>query len=151
MAIFEDVDLEDNAAHPKEKIASLFRLLYVIGSPLLLKCSNNSNQLGKLPWASPRLEEDCKRRKLHLTGLKLTAQHRGYRLQFAHDHVDWTIEQWRVVLFSDETRICLFWNDRHLFKQGCLQETVEYGSCMFDRRQNEPCVCFSEWKCSTRL
>lgn len=76
------------------------------------------------------------------TGPKLTAAHRRARLQFARDHVDWTIEQWGAVLFSDETRVCLFCNDRRRrvyrrqgerFAQACIQETVEYGggSCMF--------------------
>lgn len=76
------------------------------------------------------------------TGPKLTAEHRRARLQFARDHVNWTLDQWRAVLFSDETRVCLFCNDRRRrvyrrqgerFAQACIQETVEYGggSCMF--------------------
>lgn len=76
------------------------------------------------------------------TGPKLTAAHRRARLQFARDHVNWTLDQWRAVLFSDETRVCLFCNDRRRrvyrkqgerFAQACIQETVEYGggSCMF--------------------
>lgn len=91
------------------------------------------------------------------TGPKLTAQHRRERLQFARDHVNWTLEQWRAVLFSDETRVCLFCNDRRRrvyrrqgerFAQACIEETVEYGggSCMFwggisiDGRTNLVCV-----------
>lgn len=76
------------------------------------------------------------------TGPRLTVEHRRSRLQFARDHVDWTLDQWRTVLFSDETRVCLFCNDRRKrvyrrqgerFAQACIQETVEYGggSCMF--------------------
>lgn len=76
------------------------------------------------------------------TGPKLTAAHRRARLQFARAHVNWTLDQWRAVLFSDETRVCLFCNDRRKrvyrrqgerFAQACIQETVEYGggSCMF--------------------
>lgn len=76
------------------------------------------------------------------TGPKLTAEHRRARLQFAREHVNWTLEQWKAVLFSDETRVCLFCNDRRKrvyrrqgerFAQACIQETVEYGggSCMF--------------------
>lgn len=76
------------------------------------------------------------------TGPKLTAAHRQARLQFAREHVDWTLDQWRAVLFSDETRVSLFCNDRRRrvyrrqgerFAQACIQETVEYGggSCMF--------------------
>lgn len=76
------------------------------------------------------------------TGPKLTAANRQARLQFARAHVNWTQEQWRAVLFSDETRVCLFCNDRRKrvyrrqwerFAQACIQETVEYGGgfCMF--------------------
>lgn len=76
------------------------------------------------------------------TGPKLTTRHRQARLQFAREHVDWSFDQWRAVLFSDETRVCLFCNDRRKrvyrrsgerFAQACIQETVEYGggSCMF--------------------
>ncbi|CAK1587683.1 unnamed protein product [Parnassius mnemosyne] len=75
-------------------------------------------------------------------GPKLTAQHRRDRLEFARNHCEWTLEQWRTVLFSDETRICLFCNDRRRrvyrrqrerFTQPCFEESVEYGggSCMF--------------------
>ncbi|PZC72334.1 hypothetical protein B5X24_HaOG211312 [Helicoverpa armigera] len=91
------------------------------------------------------------------TGPKLTAQHRRDRLQFARDHVDWTINQWRAVLFLEETRVCLFCNDRRRrvyrrqgesFAQACIQETMEYGggSCMFwggmsiDGKTNLVCV-----------
>lgn len=41
------------------------------------------------------------------TGPKLTVAHRRSRLEFAREHVNWTLEDWRSVLFSDETRICL--------------------------------------------
>ncbi|CAH2211127.1 jg3022 [Pararge aegeria aegeria] len=75
-------------------------------------------------------------------GPKLTAQHRRERLQFAREHVNWTLDQWRDVLFSDETRVSLFCNDGRKrvyrirgerFAQACIEETVEYGggSCMF--------------------
>ncbi|XP_045534569.1 uncharacterized protein LOC106711574 [Papilio machaon] len=75
-------------------------------------------------------------------GPKLPAQHRRDRLEFARNHCEWTLEQWRTVLFSDETRVCLFCNDRRRrvyrrqgerFTQPCFEESVEYGggSCMF--------------------
>ena len=35
----------------------------------------------------------------------LTAEHKKRRLQFAKDHVNWTVEQWKSVMFSDETII----------------------------------------------
>ncbi|VVC42504.1 Ribonuclease H-like domain,Transposase, Tc1-like [Cinara cedri] len=76
------------------------------------------------------------------TGPKLTAQHRKERLHFAREHFNWTLDQWKTVLFSDETRVCLYSNDKRRkvyrrqgerFAQACTEETVEYGggSCMF--------------------
>ena len=38
---------------------------------------------------------------------KLHAAHKRNRLQFARQYVDWTMEQWKDVLFSDESRISL--------------------------------------------
>lgn len=75
------------------------------------------------------------------TGPKLTAEHREKRLRFAREHLDWTPEQWDSVLFTDESRMCLFANDRRTrvyrrsgerFAQCCITETVSFGggSCM---------------------
>ena len=33
---------------------------------------------------------------------KLTARHRALRLQFAEHHLDWVIEDWAKVIFSNE-------------------------------------------------
>lgn len=89
-----------------------------------------------------RLREKKIQARRAATGPKLTAEHRRVRLQFARDHVDWTFDQWKSVLFSDETRVCFFCNDRRRrvyrrqgerYSQACFEETVSYrgGSCMF--------------------
>lgn len=83
-----------------------------------------------------RLKEKKITAKRAATSPKLTAQHRRARLQFAREHIHWTLDQWRTVLFSDETRVSLFCNDRRArvyrrqgerFAQACIQETVGYG------------------------
>lgn len=33
------------------------------------------------------------------------------RFQFARDHKDWTLEQWKQVMWSDESRFTLFQSD----------------------------------------
>ena len=41
----------------------------------------------------------------------ISEANRMRRLQFAKDHKDWTVEQWKHVLWSDESRYTLFQND----------------------------------------
>jgi transposase len=41
----------------------------------------------------------------------LTPYHRKLRLEWAKKHKDWTIDKWRHVIFSDETKINLFGSD----------------------------------------
>lgn len=76
------------------------------------------------------------------TGPKLTLAHRRARLRFAQDHRNWTLAQWRSVLFSDETRICLYGNDKRKrvyrrpgerFAECCIEERTSYngGSSIF--------------------
>lgn len=75
-------------------------------------------------------------------GPKLTPAHRRARFRFAQEHVNWTADQWKAVLFSDESRMCLHDNDgrgrvyrrrSERFSQCCITERVAYGggSCMF--------------------
>lgn len=88
------------------------------------------------------IRKRLREKKIAVHRAKLTAQNLRDRLQFACDHIDWTIKQWRTVLVSAETRIWLYYNDRgrrvyrrrgERFAQACVKETVEYegGSCMF--------------------
>nr|CAH7743957.1 unnamed protein product [Callosobruchus chinensis] len=60
------------------------------------------------------------RRRVLASGLRLrrplrvpllTARHRTARLQWARDHQDWLLPQWRNVLFSDESRFGLVGDD----------------------------------------
>lgn len=76
------------------------------------------------------------------TGPLLTARHRALRLRFARDHVNWTVNDWKKVLFSDETRVSLsspdgrerVWRRRgERFAQACFSPRVPFGggSVMF--------------------
>lgn len=60
-------------------------------------------------------------RRLHLANLRarrplrvptLLPRHRAARLQWAREHSGWLLQQWRWVLFTDETRIGLQSDDR---------------------------------------
>lgn len=88
-----------------------------------------------------RLKEVGIQPKRAATGPKLSREHRERRLRFAREHVDWTPDQWRSVLFTDECRVCLFGNDRRKrvyrrtgerYAECCITETVSFGggSCM---------------------
>ena len=56
-------------------------------------------------------ENDLKPRRA-ATGPLLTRRHRRLRLQFAREHLNWQVEDWTRILFSDESRFSLFFNDR---------------------------------------
>jgi transposase len=88
-----------------------------------------------------RLQETNLTPRRPATGPKLTAAHRQTRLRFAREHLNWTLDHWMSLLFSDETRICLNGKDGRgrvyrrpgeRFAQCCIDERVSYGggSCM---------------------
>lgn len=54
-----------------------------------------------------RLREAGLASRRPMTGPLLTREHRRSRLRFALEHRDWTIEDWKRVLFTDETRVSL--------------------------------------------
>lgn len=58
----------------------------------------------------------CKAKKKPL----LTTKHKKDRLKWAKEHKSWSIEQWKQVLFTDESRICLFYGDNcgsHVYRK----------------------------------
>ena len=54
-----------------------------------------------------RLQEANLKSRRPATGQLLTRQHRIARLDFAHQHINWTEEQWGNILFTDESRFSL--------------------------------------------
>lgn len=61
-----------------------------------------------------RLREDNIRARVPARAPLLTRQHRVARLTFARDHMNWDIADWQNVMFSDESRFCLYTNDRRM-------------------------------------
>lgn len=59
-----------------------------------------------------RLRESGLRARTAARGPMLTVAHRRARLQYARDHVNWSMRNWNNVFFSDESRFCLYGNDR---------------------------------------
>jgi hypothetical protein len=71
----------------------------------------------------------------------LTAHHRNRRLQFARLHVNWGVLRIRPVLFTDESRFCLDFNDgrrkvwrqkKERFMDCCIVEHVVWAGICFD-------------------
>ncbi|KAL0840909.1 hypothetical protein ABMA28_014708 [Loxostege sticticalis] len=67
---------------------------------------------------------------------KLLREHRVARLRYAREHLRWTDEDWSRVMFSDESRFCLFTNDGRRrvyrrqgerYRQACFEEKVPFG------------------------
>jgi transposase len=61
-----------------------------------------------------RLREDNIRARVPARAPQLTRQHRVARLAFAREHVNWDIGDWQNVMFADESRFCLYANDRRM-------------------------------------
>ena len=92
-----------------------------------------------------RLSTQTVRNRLHDAGMNarrpairvpLLQHHIRERLQWAHDHVTWTIQDWTPVLFSDESRFCVDFTDRRArvwrtrnerFAPVCIAEHDRYG------------------------
>lgn len=58
------------------------------------------------------LRESGLRARTAARGPMLTVAHRRARLQYARDHVNCPMRNWNNVFFSDESRFCLYGNDR---------------------------------------
>jgi transposase len=74
-----------------------------------------------------RLAEHDLRPRIPARGPQLTAVHRRVRLLFTQNHVDWELDQRRLVMFSDESRFCLDQSDRRVRVNRCSGE--RYAQC----------------------
>lgn len=89
-----------------------------------------------------RLRESNLSSRRPVKGPLLSAEHRLKRLRFAREHQSWTLEEWKNVLFTDETRVALNSPDGRervwrrpgeRYSQCCTLETEPFGggSIMF--------------------
>lgn len=126
----------------------------------------NSNPFTSLSEAAGTLKESCEvqvsrstvRRALKSSNHRarkvpkkplLTKRHREARLKFARTHKDWTLNDWKRVVWSDETKINRFGSDG---KQHCWVK--DSGSSAFSKNLVRPTVKFGGgsimiWGCMT--
>ncbi|CAK1585827.1 unnamed protein product [Parnassius mnemosyne] len=79
-----------------------------------------------------RLHEDGQRSRSRVIRLKLTRPHHAARFRFAREHAEWTMDNWRNVLFTDESKVKFFSDCRRVrmwrregerFSEPCIHET----------------------------
>ena len=102
---------------------------------------------GRLRTTSINVSRSTISRRLHSTGLsnyrplkfpRLTESHKEQRVLWARAHRRWSaLQQWRQVIFTDESRFCVRWHDgrirvwrypRARIQQDAVQWTVRPGS-----------------------
>lgn len=76
-----------------------------------------------------RLREANLRPRIPARGPALTVDHRRARLNFARNHVGWLEADWERVLFTDESRFCLYNCDRRV--RVYRRPNERYAQCNF--------------------
>lgn len=83
-----------------------------------------------------RLHEDQQASRRRVVRIPLTRNHRANRLRFSRQHLDWDINQWGMVLFTDECKVKFFNDDRRIrvwrrrgerFSEACIHEVDRFG------------------------
>lgn len=87
---------------------------FITSRRLQMQLSEVHNIQVSLNTVRRRLTEQNLHVRIPATGPTLNAGHRRARLQFGRDHVNWNIEDWSRVLFTDESRFCLYNSDRRV-------------------------------------
>lgn len=83
-----------------------------------------------------RLHEDQQRSRRRVVRIPLSRVQRGNRLSFCREHSDWSMNQWGMVLFTDECKVKLCSDDRRIrvwrrqgerFSDVCIKEIDRFG------------------------
>ncbi|XP_077516601.1 uncharacterized protein LOC144127466 [Amblyomma americanum] len=99
------------ATTPDEDLA----IVAAVSCELTLSLAEVRNELG------PRVSLSTNRRRLNEAGLRsrvacqrpwLSQRHKQQRLEFTREHISWGPEEWRLVIFSDESTFVSRWDQQ---------------------------------------
>lgn len=102
------------AIHDRFLQLNALRQRFVTSRQLRVQLNTAHNIYVSVSTVRRRLAERNLRFRIPARGPRLNADHIRARLQFAREHVNWAAEDWERVLFTDETRFCLYSNDRRV-------------------------------------
>lgn len=102
------------AIHDRFLQLNALRQRFVTSRHLQVQLSTTHNIHVSMSTVRRRLAERNLSFRIPARGPRLNANHVRARLQFAREHVNWAVEDWERVLFTDETRFCLYSNDRRV-------------------------------------
>lgn len=83
-----------------------------------------------------RLHEDQQMSRRRVVRIPLTRVQRANRLRFSRQYLNWSINQWGKVLFTDECKVKFFNDDRRIrvwrrrgerFSESCIHEVDRFG------------------------
>lgn len=83
-----------------------------------------------------RLHEDQQFSRRRVVRIPLTSAHRANRLSFARQYQQWDMSDWSTVLFTDESKVKFFSDDRRIrvwrregerFSDACIHESDRFG------------------------
>lgn len=60
----------------------------------------------------------------------LSATSKAERLRFAHEHLQWTVDDWGQVAFTDESTFCTQWNQKQRVYRPALSRYTELSLCV---------------------
>ncbi|GBM00746.1 hypothetical protein AVEN_150913-1 [Araneus ventricosus] len=117
------IERKPGQGHPRATTATEDRYLSIIAR---LNRGATASQLSRDLYAATgtRVSRVTVSKRLHETGLfarrpavcvPLTSANRRVRLAWCREHRDWSMDQWAIVLFTDESRFSLNTDSRRTF------------------------------------
>jgi hypothetical protein len=113
-------NVKDRKRSERKRVTSKQDERMMIRAVMKDRCRGSQDIAADLNESGVRVSARTVRRRLWQAGLKaktprkkpfLNFTQRQKRVAWAKEHQDWTVDNWKKVLFSDESRICIFGQD----------------------------------------